>query len=97
MPKVTRKLQITLPKRMADEVGIGPGDEVEFAVAGEGLRLAPRAAAAAAGELSTAERLRLFREATARQALRNAAIGAVAAESDRGWRRDELYERGPAG
>jgi AbrB family looped-hinge helix DNA binding protein len=95
MPKVTRKLQITLPKRMAEAVGIGPGDEVEFAVAGEGLRLAPRAAAA--GELSTAERLRLFREATARQALRNAAIGAVAAESDRGWRRDELYERGPAG
>ncbi|MEY3465313.1 MAG: Antidote-toxin recognition MazE, bacterial antitoxin, partial [Pseudomonadota bacterium] len=36
MPKVTRKLQITLPKRMAEAVGIGPGDEVEFAVAGEG-------------------------------------------------------------
>ena len=93
MAKVTRKLQITLPKRLAEQVGIAPGDEVEFAVAGEGLRLTPRAAAPT--ELSADERLRLFREATVRQESRNAAFGVFPPVADRGWRRDELYERGP--
>jgi AbrB family looped-hinge helix DNA binding protein len=95
MPKVTSKMQITLPKRLADEVGIGPGDDIEFAVAGKGLRLTPRAALAS--DLSTAERLRLFHEATARQEVRNAAFkatyGAMPASAERGWRRDELYVR----
>ena len=41
MPKITRKLQITVPKRLAEQVGNGPGSEVEFVVAGDAIRLAP--------------------------------------------------------
>ena len=41
MPKITRKLQITVPKRLAEQVGIGPGREVEFVVAGDAIRMAP--------------------------------------------------------
>jgi AbrB family looped-hinge helix DNA binding protein len=52
MPKVTRKLQITVPKRLAEQVGIGPGSEVEFSVAGDAIRMAPVGKQAQA-ELST--------------------------------------------
>ncbi len=98
MPKVTRKLQITVPKRLAEQVGIGPGSEVEFSVAGDAIRMAPVGKQAAA-DLSTAERLRLFREASARQAGRDAAfaasgLGADGPPADRGWTRDDLYTRG---
>ena len=98
MPKVTRKLQITVPKRLAEQVGIGPGSEVEFAVAGDASRMAP-VGKGAGGELSTAERLRLFREASARQAERDAAfaasgLGTDGSPADRGWTRDDLYTRG---
>ena len=41
MPKITRKLQITVPKRLAEQVGIGLGSEVEFAVAGDAIGMAP--------------------------------------------------------
>jgi hypothetical protein len=62
MPKITRKLQITVPKRLA-------------------------------------ERMRLFREASARQAERDAAFAASGlwtdgSPADRGWTRDDLYTRG---
>lgn len=97
MAKVTRKLQITVPKRLAEQVGIGPGSEVEFSVAGDAIRMAPVGKQAQA-ELSTAERLRLFREASARQAERDAAfaasgLGAGGPPADRGWTRDDLYDR----
>ena len=29
MPRITSKLQITIPKRLAEQVGLGPGDEVQ--------------------------------------------------------------------
>jgi AbrB family looped-hinge helix DNA binding protein len=97
MPTVTRKLQITVPKRLAEQVGIGPGSEVEFSVAGDAIRMAPVGKQAQA-ELGTAERLRLFREASARQAERDAAfaasgLGAGGLPADRGWTRDDLYTR----
>jgi len=97
MAKVTRKLQITVPKRLAEQVGIGPGSEVEFSVAGDAIRMAPVGKQAHA-ELSTAERLRLFREASARQGERDAAfaasgLGAAGPPADRGWTRDDLYTR----
>ncbi len=41
MPKITRKLQITVPKRLAEQGGIGPGSEVEFAVSGDAIGMAP--------------------------------------------------------
>ena len=98
MPKITRKLQITVPKRLAEQAGLGPGSEVEFAVAGDAIRMAPVGKGAGA-LLSTAERLRLFREASARQAERDAAFaasgsGTDGSPADRGWTRDDLYTRG---
>ena len=39
MAKVTSKLQFTLPKKLAEQVGISPGDEVDVSLAGEGLRI----------------------------------------------------------
>ncbi len=39
MAKVTSKLQITIPKRLAQQYGIAPGDDVEFVPAGDGIRL----------------------------------------------------------
>jgi len=39
MAKVTTKLQLTLPKRLAERCGISPGDEVEFAAAGDIIHL----------------------------------------------------------
>jgi AbrB family looped-hinge helix DNA binding protein len=35
MPKVTSKLQLTVPKAIADQYGIRPGDELQWIPAGE--------------------------------------------------------------
>lgn len=35
--QVTRKFQVTIPKRLAERKGIGPGDSVVFEEKGEGL------------------------------------------------------------
>ena len=93
MPRITSKLQITIPKRLAEQVGLGPGDEVEFLAAGDGIRMVP-AGKARAGTLSTAERLRLFRAASERQRARDKAFQpARSGGGDRGWTRDDLYTR----
>ena len=69
MSKVTSKLQVTVPKALAERYGIGPGDDIRFEEAGEVIRVVPAAAAApaAAGGLDTGARLRLFDAASARQ------------------------------
>ena len=41
MSKVTSKLQVTLPKAIAQAHGIRPGDEIEWASAGETIRVQP--------------------------------------------------------
>ena len=93
MTRVTGKFQITLPKRLVDAFGIRVGDEVEVVAAGDAIRIVP-ANAVRAG-LSVQERLRLFDEATQR-------IQASIKEKrlppadDRGWTREELYDRGRA-
>lgn len=92
MAKVTSKLQFTLPKRLAEQLGIAPGDAVDVSLSGEGLRIAPAGRGVPTG-LSTAERLRLFHEASARQAVRDQAFAGMASPV-RDWSRDELYTRG---
>jgi AbrB family looped-hinge helix DNA binding protein len=97
MPRITSKLQITIPKRLAEQVGLGPGDEVEFLAAGDGIRMVP-AGKSRVGGLSTAERLRLFRAATERQQARDKArplerVEGERVEGGRGWTRAELYTR----
>ncbi len=39
MSKVTSKLQVTIPKVIANQYGIKPGDEIEFLPAGESIRV----------------------------------------------------------
>jgi AbrB family looped-hinge helix DNA binding protein len=97
MAKVTSKLQVTVPKAVADRFGIRPGDDIEWVVDGTGIRVMREADRR---PLSVADRLALFDEATARQQARNrtwrrqhrTAPGA----GDRGWTRAEVYTRGRA-
>lgn len=94
MAKVTSKLQVTIPKRIADQYGIAPGDEVDFAPAGDAIRMQPAGTASRSG-LNGAERLRLFDAATSRQRDREKAITISAKPStSRDWTREELYSRG---
>ena len=48
MSKVTSKLQVTLPKVLADQFNIRPGDEVLWDAAGDVIRLVPLRAPPAA-------------------------------------------------
>jgi AbrB family looped-hinge helix DNA binding protein len=91
MTRVTGKFQITLPKRLVDAFGISVGDEVELVAAGDAICIVP--ANAVRSGLSTQERLRLFDEATQRM---TASVNEkkLPAASDRGWTREELYDRG---
>lgn len=94
MSKVTSKLQVTIPKAIAEQYGIKPGDEIEFRASGETIRILPPRGRVA-GRLSVEERLRLFDEATARQREREKHMK-LPAESpkERDWKREYLYERG---
>jgi len=88
--KVTAKLQVTVPKAIADQYRIKPGDDIVWLAAGESIRVVP--ARTAQRQESSAVRLRLFDEATRRQAARNR--GVATATGARGWGREELYDRG---
>lgn len=93
MSKITSKLQLTLPKAIADRYGIRPGDEVTWTVSEDTIRLVP--AKKKEPTISAAQRLRLFDRATERQEERNAQRRAADGK-DRGWTREELYDRGRA-
>ncbi len=88
MSKVTRKLQISVPKALADRYGITPGDDLTWEAAGDGLRLVPPRSSPK--QLGRKGRLRVFDAATARQRTREQATPRVATK-DRGWTRAELY------
>lgn len=93
MSKVTSKLQITVPKAVAERYGIEPGDDIEWVPAGDSVRLVPVGRVKSAP--SVKERLELFDKATARQRDRETAGPAEpTAILGRGWTRDELYDRG---
>lgn len=95
MSKVTSKLQVTLPKALADRFGIQPGAEIEWEAAGDVIRVLPPAAVPAQADQK--QRLRMFDAATRRQQERQAHRPfAVVREGggDRGWTREELYRRG---
>ena len=92
MSRVTSKLQVTIPKAIAEPFGIKPGDEVEWVAAGGTIQLLP--CRPDGGRLNAEERLRLFRAATERQRQRNAEWIGERNPADRGWTREELYQRG---
>jgi AbrB family looped-hinge helix DNA binding protein len=97
MAKVTSKLQVTVPKAVADRLGLRPGDDIEWIVEGHSLRVVRESERR---RLSAAERLAMFDEATARQEARNRAWRrarrATAGAEGRGWTRSQLYTRGRA-
>ena len=38
---LTRKSQITIPKRVRDVLGLSPGDQVKFEIEGDSVRIVP--------------------------------------------------------
>lgn len=91
MAKVTSKLQVTVPKAFAVQLGIRPGDDVDWTVSGDSLRVTPSKDRRQRLDLET--RLRLFRQATDRQRRRRDARG-TPTDGDRGWSREDLYDPG---
>lgn len=91
MAKVTSKLQVTVPKAIATLYGIRPGDKIEWVPAGDAIRvvLAGRQARAADPQW----KLKLFDAATERQRLRQSKSPRRRARGDRGWTREDLYDR----
>jgi antitoxin component of MazEF toxin-antitoxin module len=90
MAKVTSKLQVTLPKALAERYRVAPGDDIAWEAAGDIIRVIPPRRPAVR---DVAARLRVFDQATARQRIRNKNLARTTA-SERGWTRDELYDRG---
>ena len=95
MSKVTSKLQVTIPKALAEQYGIKPGLDIEWIPAGDSIRVVPGPTKSVAE--ARKHRLRLFDEATARQADRKRTVRRHRASGDRGWKREDLYNRGRAG
>jgi AbrB family looped-hinge helix DNA binding protein len=91
MAKVTSKLQVTLPKRLAERFGIKPGDEIEWQAAGDAIRIVP----STEPRPDIAFRRRLFDQATERQRQRERERPLPREEGPRDWKREDLYdERG---
>jgi AbrB family looped-hinge helix DNA binding protein len=90
--KVTSKLQVTVPKAIADRYGIRPGDDIEWVAAGDAIRVLPKGRAPAAADVES--RLKLFDAATERQRVRQAGRRPSRGSRERGWRREDLYARG---
>ena len=91
MAKVTSKLQVTLPKALADAYAIAPGHEITWEAAGSVIRVIPGRSREPV--LDRDARLRHFDEATARLRKRKRAAR-PRSRGERGWTREELYERG---
>jgi AbrB family looped-hinge helix DNA binding protein len=94
MAKITSKLQVTVPKAIADQYGIRPGDEIEWRPAGAVIQVVPSGKQAPG--LSLDARLKLYDTATARQRKRQTQRPKPRPGTDRGWRREDLYVRGRA-
>ncbi len=101
---MTSKLQLTVPKVIADEYGIKPGDQLDWVPAGDVIRVIPAKFRRSRIPLrSVEERLALFDKATTRQRRREAGGEEIEVpverppqphEIERGWRREDLYNRG---
>jgi AbrB family looped-hinge helix DNA binding protein len=89
MARVTSKLQVTIPKAVADRYEIEPGAEIVFEPAGDVIRVVPQRRPVR----DPRERVALFERALARQRQREA--GRVFPEVQaREWTREDLYDRG---
>lgn len=84
MAKVTSKLQITIPKALAQQVEIREGDEIEWSASGGSLRVRRRSP-----KQTAADRLKMFDAVTRRLRRRKKPPRG----QTRGWLREELYDR----
>lgn len=91
MAKVTSKFQVTLPKVIAKQYSIHPGDDIDWVAAGDVIRVIPPGKPAAIDDRES--RLRLFDKATERHRRRRLKPKAKR-PPDRGWTREDLYGRG---
>ena len=96
MSKVTSKLQVTVPKAIADQYGIRPGDEIEWIPAGDSIRVVPARPVPLDNEADIARRVALFDAATERQLVRDQRMRDEGRAPDppgtpRGWTREDLY------
>ncbi len=89
MTKVTSKLQVSLPKALADQYDIRPGDDLVWEAAGDIIRVIPPDRNNL--DRPSHDRLWLFDQATARQQLRNRPRESLVKPDARGWSRDQLY------
>jgi AbrB family looped-hinge helix DNA binding protein len=89
MSRITSKLQVTIPKHLAELFGLSPGDEIQWIPDAGTLRvLLPGSRSA----LTLEERLAHFDLASGQ--IRRGATAAPGNElRDRGWSREELHER----
>jgi AbrB family looped-hinge helix DNA binding protein len=90
MAKVTSKLQVTVPKAIADRYGIRPGDEIEWVAAGDAIRVVPAGRQGKGADLQW--RLKLFDAATERQRRKQSSRRLRRVRGGRGWTREDLYE-----
>jgi AbrB family looped-hinge helix DNA binding protein len=90
MSKVTSKYQVSIPKSLAEKVGIRVGDDLAWEEAAGVLRA--KVATPGKQGLTLSERLRVFDAATARQAARERKRRVPPAKA-RGWTREDLYNR----
>lgn len=88
MSKVTKKLQVSIPKNLADRYGIRAGDDLKWEPAGDNLRV--RLAMTPEHRFDLSDRVRFFDAATERQ-VRRQTIRSLQVEQDRGWTRQGLY------
>lgn len=88
---MTSKLQVTLPKAVAKQYGIEPGDEIEFQPAGGQILILKRQEQQ--GAPSIEEQLLLFDNATARIEAAGKSYESITPKG-RDWTREDLYERG---
>jgi bifunctional DNA-binding transcriptional regulator/antitoxin component of YhaV-PrlF toxin-antitoxin module len=93
--RVTSKLQVTIPKAIAQRYGIEPGGVIDWLPAGEAIRVVPQGKSGRVPD--RAYRVELFDRATERQRARDSLRQGGRVASDRGWQREELYGRGGAG
>ena len=92
---MTSKLQVTIPKAIANQYGIEPGAEIEWLPAGEAIRVVPPADRRRAPDRG--RQLELFDRATERQGQRQAGKDPAAPGAGRGWRREDVYARAGTG
>ena len=93
MAKVTSKLQVTVPKALAERYAIRPGDEIAWEAAGDAIRVVPHGRARRpTGRRGSGSSTR----PPTGSAGATRSSGAARPPAGRGWTREELYDRGRA-